>query len=73
MFILVLTGQTAPEVVGRGVVTCTGVEEVFEAAFAMKPKTGDNKIHLLIQWNLSFGTPPFRGHKLWSRKINMFL
>ena len=20
------------------------------------------------QWNLSFGTPPFRGHKIWSRK-----
>lgn len=29
---------------------------------------------LLIQWNLFFGTPPFRGHKLWStRKIKMLL
>ena len=22
----------------------------------------------LVQWNLSFATPPFRGHKIWSQK-----
>lgn len=31
-------------------------------------KKKQNKTDLLLQWNLSFGTPPFRLHKIWSRK-----
>ena len=28
---------------------------------------------IVTQWNVSFGRPPFRGHKFCSRKIQMFL
>ena len=26
-----------------------------------------------MKWNLSFGTPPFRGHKIWSMNVDIFI